>query len=562
MSSGAGPSEQKTIVNGVSASVSSSGLSPSVADRSSSPVPKPVGIPFNNEIGDGAAGENKDRRSLDPAPESPKRAAGKTGTVLGNDLLDRLTEQGPLLPPSGFRSRFENQLDQLASKKGAIKSAPTALARLVVIGRKLDEGGFADFYYKQAYHAAQMLEGKAAAASAIIERLEFEIAYKSPFFAFWQRFSFTVLVLVSFYLGLCALLAIPLFQEKATSQTLSVEALGKALDANIMKPELFDLRFPVEPPSLSQPKLTVQIADRPGSGSDQFNDLLRTQSRIWEGLKELWTALRITASTGPAAWRDQAVHAFTAGLEVGAGKKQTAQHYNDLFLWHQRASQSTRNALIACHADLASFVFNASQTSESMRLAIVRGEADFRSSDALGNQAIETAYRNCQWATDQRPAIPPRPSFADALGPVGSWSRWLLDTEQMPVVIIVGLVGFSLLGATVSRAVRSADESLKTRFAADDLATVIAGGMTAAVIVFLAAYGGLAVLGNSGGDPNPYVVFVTCLIGAVYSEDVWSWARKRVRFSDAENRDQDQSVPRKTHQRASLRQGATVLAGS
>ena len=123
MSSGTGPTEQKTIANGVSAS-----------------VPKPVGSPFNNEIGDGAAGENKDRRSLDPAPESPKGAAGKTGTVLGNDLLDRLTEQGPL-PPSGFRSRFENQLDQLASKKGAIKSAPTALAQLVVIGRKLDEGG-------------------------------------------------------------------------------------------------------------------------------------------------------------------------------------------------------------------------------------------------------------------------------------------------------------------------------------------------------------------------------------------------------------------------------------
>jgi hypothetical protein len=123
------------------------------------------------------------------------------------------------------------------------------------------------------------------------------------------------------------------------------------------------------------------------------------------------------------------------------------------------------------------------------------------------------------------------------LGPVGSWSRWLLDTGQMPVVIIVGLVGFSLLGATVSRAVRARDENTKAGLSLDDLLSVVAGGMTAAVVVFLAAYGGLAVLGNSASDPNPYVVFVTCLIGAVYSEDVWSWARKRVLQARIDDKD-------------------------
>jgi hypothetical protein len=56
--------------------------------------------------------------------------------------------------------------------------------------------------------------------------------------------------------------------------------------------------------------------------------------------------------------------------------------------------------------------------------------------------------------------------------------------------------------------------------------------MTAAIVVFLAAYGGLAVLGAGGGDPNPYVVFVTCLIGAAYSEDVWSWARRKMLVSE------------------------------
>jgi hypothetical protein len=140
--------------------------------------------------------------------------------------------------------------------------------------------------------------------------------------------------------------------------------------------------------------------------------------------------------------------------------------------------------------------------------------------------------------------VPDRPSFADTLGPVGGWTRWLIDTEQMPLVIIVGLVGFSLLGATVSRAVRgglddhipnpsdaqNTKASVRPRAAItfDDLLIVIAGGTTAAIVVFLAAYGGLALLGTTGGEPNPYIVFVTCLIGAVYSEDVWARARANI----------------------------------
>jgi hypothetical protein len=28
--------------------------------------------------------------------------------------------------------------------------------------------------------------------------------------------------------------------------------------------------------------------------------------------------------------------------------------------------------------------------------------------------------------------------------------------------------------------------------------------------------------------PNPYVVFVTCLVGAAFGDDIWSWARKNV----------------------------------
>ena len=42
--------------------------------------------------------------------------------------------------------------------------------------------------------------------------------------------------------------------------------------------------------------------------------------------------------------------------------------------------------------------------------------------------------------------------------------------------------------------------------------------------VFLGSY---AMLGDQTSEPNPYVVFVTCLVGAVFSEDIWNWAREK-----------------------------------
>ena len=56
------------------------------------------------------------------------------------------------------------------------------------------------------------------------------------------------------------------------------------------------------------------------------------------------------------------------------------------------------------------------------------------------------------------------------------------------------------------------------------LSFIVAGGVTAAFVVFLGSY---AMLGDQTSEPNPYVVFVTCLVGAVFSEDIWTWAREK-----------------------------------
>lgn len=332
----------------------------------------------------------------------------------------------------------------------------------------------------------------------------------------WQQLAFTALVVFSFYLGLCALLAIPVFQDQISSQQLGIDALGKALDSNITPAAEFDKVYPLSPVEFPQP-------NSPG-----FNDR-------WTVLVAAWSGVRSHAANEPTSWRRQAINAFSAGLDAGMGKQQASEYYYNLLLWHQRMTQGAVNTASQCLNGIRDFGRSTAHFAESVLLLSKKipddSTAQTIAENISGISRVSDAYYQaiafCTLSRENQDP-PEKPSKSNSFGPVGHWTRWLLDTGQMPVVIIVGLVGFSLLGATVSRAVRAKAENSPAGLAFEDLLTVIAGGMTAAVVVFLAAYGGLAVLGNSTGDPNPYVLFVTCLIGAVYSEDVWSWARNRL----------------------------------
>jgi len=359
-----------------------------------------------------------------------------------------------------------------------------------------------------------------------------------------QRVIFTVLVLVSFYLGLTALLAIPLFQDKSRPQQLTVDELVKSLDANILPQDVFDKRFPADLPSLREPDSSKPLE---GFFPRIFSSEVDRSRRFVQDLQGQWTSLRSNGSTSPGLWRNQARDAFAAGINISVGSRQTAQHFYDLLQWHQKSTQQLQLKLDRCRSRIVASVTLNSQSLDSFRSALDRMSS---SQDGVQTEELLNLLRGnarsrdyedsriaCSYTEDERLPFPQRASFADTLGPVGTYTRWLLDTQQMPVVIIVGLVGFSLLGATVSRAVRASTDDIRAGLTLDDLLIVVAGGTTAAVVVFLAAYGGLAILGNAAGDPNPYVVFVTCLIGAVFSEDVWRWARQRVLTPVTQQRD-------------------------
>jgi hypothetical protein len=102
--------------------------------------------------------------------------------------------------------------------------------------------------------------------------------------------------------------------------------------------------------------------------------------------------------------------------------------------------------------------------------------------------------------------------------------------------LIIGLLGFGFFGALAASFIRE--------FAAtpgNDLPAIgfvlpaLVRGVGAAILVFLLAKGGTAILTRGDASPNAYAIFVACFVAAVFSEDVWSWARTRQRRQLNEN---------------------------
>ena len=169
----------------------------------------------------------------------------------------------------------------------------------------------------------------------------------------------------------------------------------------------------------------------------------------------------------------------------------------------------------------------------SQRGPLVRSQSP-DTSDAVAVSFLVGARAVCTQLTADEPEIPQRsPLGRDRVGPYGAVSSWLLGTESLALAMITGMIGFGLLGAAVSTFILARMEG-RTRAGGlpslAELADVVLRGVSAAIVVFLAVMGGLAVFGGENAEPNPYALLFACLVAAVFSENVWLWARKELRL--------------------------------
>ncbi|MFZ0272492.1 MAG: YEATS-associated helix-containing protein [Acidobacteriaceae bacterium] len=133
-------------------------------------------------------------------------------------------------------------------------------------------------------------------------------------------------------------------------------------------------------------------------------------------------------------------------------------------------------------------------------------------------------------------------SPASELGFYRFFAAWLVSSGSLALASITGMLGAGLLGSAASTFIRQQKGRSPGGPLVTDLAGIVIRGVSAAIVIFLAVQGGLNIFSTSTGEPNPYVLLCTCLIGAVFSEDVWSKAQEWLK-KQSERDKQTQTPP-------------------
>ena len=125
-----------------------------------------------------------------------------------------------------------------------------------------------------------------------------------------------------------------------------------------------------------------------------------------------------------------------------------------------------------------------------------------------------------------QPPQPPRPG--DEWGWPGKMAAWLIVPKNTDLLLLFGMFGFGMLGAAISSFVNIQRNGNTTLPLIRDVHIVIIRGFAAAIVIFLATKGGIAIINNGASNPDPYVLFFTCLVGAVFSDRIWEWAKSHI----------------------------------
>jgi hypothetical protein len=356
------------------------------------------------------------------------------------------------------------------------------------------------------------------------------------------RIGLGMIILVATYLCLCAIMAVSLFKppsekpQQLTDTQLEAQ-LTKAKLSNSESSKAFDDRFPIDHQKL--PETSKAGVDRVLAGAN-------------DQLTESWQKLRSQAIAEQDRLLQRAIASYTIENLNRVGSREQADHFLAVSRWYQSALTNVFDRLDRCRgailqirsvANVAVVEASSVPTPDASAQQPARpaepsqdpiapasnvlppgtsGGSIFASSNAGALLAV--ANQECSRHLDVGDP-PDRSDFGYTLGIAGDLSSWLLRSESMPLALITGLVGFGLLGALVSRSVRAPTDDTATL----DFFGIVSRGVSAAVVVFLAAYGGLTIFSQTTPDPNPFVVFLTCLVGAVFGDDVWSWAKQWIK---------------------------------
>ena len=331
------------------------------------------------------------------------------------------------------------------------------------------------------------------------------------------------------YLSTAAIASIPALTEDNQSA---------ATDVAQLRTELQGRELRIEPASFfdSNPFSALDaVLDKPPAGiPEQVRDQVE---KLRDEEREAREELRWRYGNHIAFWTDQvnrgrslAIAQFAENLDR-RGNVERRQHYSAMLSWFNRNETESSREANECVRASALAHRNALSWADLQSRQIARRLT--ANGVALPKSRWDVAFKECgkesKDGKDQYQlfASPPaRPELGARLGPFSGIALWLLKTETLSLVLIAGLFGFGLLGAAASTIIRErGTHRAPATPLVSDLPPLIVRGITAAIVVFLAVKGGLAIFGTGSPDPNPYVLMLTCLVAAVFSEPVWAGAQ-------------------------------------
>jgi hypothetical protein len=259
---------------------------------------------------------------------------------------------------------------------------------------------------------------------------------------------------------------------------------------------------------------------------------------------EKWKPFRQKAWERMQELEQSAINSFKSQIKY-MGIPEQEYYFREVFNWHSwnvaeiiETVKDIRSQIIRNDGVLSKFSKFYKDYLDKTRIDFL--EIDKEGSDpytSFGNppRILSEDFKYVVFELPEFRSTPAPPKAGSQWGVFGMASGWLLKTRSFSLILITGMLGFGLFGSVTSSFIRQQTSHTRGDPLVPDLPFAVVRGLSAAVVVFLAVEGGIAIFTAAEPQPNPYVLFFTCLVGAVFSETVWNWAKKKLieRFSDS-----------------------------
>lgn len=414
-----------------------------------------------------------------------------------------------------------------------------------------------------------------------------------------QNILLMIVLLISTYLSIVAIVSVPLIDPRETPVELTTElnnrleqlktkehSKGYTSDEdsqknpfNELETSLNELKNKINTSSDSWPenKLKSAILKKVDSWFADAWSILKYQKNMRSKSLKKWKIFRVRAQNSKEELLEQARSDFDANTKIPMSNQERVHYYRAVSRWAGKNIDTLNNHLEKCIKNLnlkdENWRFWAGQTKTSLENAInnliVKGNSQVSSDEPIHSYRwdIPDLFKMYSYSRGSNifyndeflfeiprdiDDLPPLPEPGLGSGIFGLASMWLLETRSLELVLIVGMLGFGLFGSAVSSFVRGqfSPPDVKVSEKGDqplvkNLFSVVIRGLSAAVVVFLAVEGGFAIFSTGGTKPNPYVLFFTCLVGAVFSKRVWEKALKYIEKQPADDKIEEKKQRKK-----------------